>query len=1106
MQKLIAFFLKNSLLGNFILILVLAGGVYFWQHTSKEQMPSVSFDTLRVSAVYSGATPAEVEYFVTKPIEDAVKGLEGIYRVTSTSGSGSSTVIIEILPGLSDKETVINDIKNAVMDVRLPDEITDPPVVRQFKTSMMAVIDVAVVNTNCRMLDENERRKLQNFALTLENRLLSAPEINSISRSGYRREELQVNLLPEKLRAYNIPLSAITSKIKAHNIRQPAGSMEDKDESKVTISSTLYTREALKNLPIQGGFEGQFVRLGDIAEISNTYVKTKSITAINGYEGMILNVVKNSSTGILTAVDRIKEIVQDFEKNNLSGTPYAVYMIEDESTDVRNRISIIAGNGLLGFILILTFLFIFLDVKSGLWVALGIPFTFCATMIITSAMGYTINNITLSAVIIVMGMIVDDAIIVTENICRLEDKGVPQAEACLTGTGAMFIPVLGSITTTMVAFLPLLAMKGRFARMIVFIPPIIMIMLSASLWECLFMLPGHMSLRLPQWVHNIFSHRHKKSGSKHTEHWFMIWETRYGKILAKVLQHRIYLLVLFLFLPFFIGRHFLTKMKYVMFPNEESTEIRFQATAPAGTLKQQTAVYAQKLNVVLKPYLGREITAYRMQIAMNRWGGAVEENKLMCSIELVSKEKRKKSLNQLITEWETKMHDIPEFTEIRFFKQRFGHSSGTPLEITLLDNNDTVREKAAEELLKVMLADPLLNNPEIAEIPKNPEYLIKVNNDETIRLGIDATRIPSTVRTALDGTILYEIPQNDETIDLRLSVKAADKNNINKILDIPVENKSSYLVPLKNIVSLAKGIAPSSIAREEYKRTLKIYSDIKEVAKNSGLKKPDKSESVSVSKSGSKITAKNSVNKDKADSSSPRASGQQKKPSAPASSVVKKQYVKTPIETADRYEKNVFPQLLKKYPTLRIRFDGEVKETRESQGDILTAVLIVLFLIYMILALILNSVSQPLVIMLSIPFGLAGVILAFMMHGMTMYGFFAVIGMLGLAGVVVNDSIVMLTKLNEEFEAYKGRISLKQIAETAQTRLRAVMLTTLTTVAGLFPTAYGVMGYDSMLAEMMLALGWGLMFGTFITLFLVPSIYSFLLEIKYFFNPPGANA
>ena len=1048
-EKIISFFLKRHLLTNLLFIIVFVGGIAAWNQIPKEELPDVTFDNVRITVNYPGASAEEVEYYVTRPIEEEIRGLDGIYRITSSTGVGSCGITAEIEKSYPNKDEVIADIRNAVLDVDLPEDIRDDPHVRVFKTSRKAIIDIGLMHEGENILDVESRQTLQAYSLALENKLLSLPEVNSVSRSGYLDDEIHIKIYPERLIEYRIPFNTVIREIQNNSVRQPAGSIENIKEPKVTLFGELNNIEDLQNLAIQGGFEGQVVRLKEVADVVKGYEKTKTVLKINGHEGMFLTVTKSSQVGIIEAIKSIERVVKNFKINDTADKKIKIVLLDDESFDVKNRLSLITLNGIIGFILIVMALFLFLDFRSGLWVALGIPFTFCFTLIAALMVGYSINNITLAAVIIVMGMVVDDAIVVSENISRLKAKGFKLDEAAAKGTSFVFLPIIASILTTCVAFVPLFFFTGRFGMMVCFIPPIIFFMLGGSLLEALIILPGHMILPLGHKSHKFF---HKiglifhieKFLDKHValeeipkKHWFQKREDAYERLIMKILPRKGFIFAVFIVLLIISGFIASAKMKFVMFPNEETRQINLTAETALGTQRYETARLSQPMENILNEYVGKEVVGFRNEVARTRRGSVSPENKFRMRIEILPKEKRKKSANQLIKEWKKKFAQVEVIENLKFSKTWHGQSGMSPIEIHVKENNNVLRSEVSDKLAAKMKEHPALINAEIDRPILNPEYRIKLNRDKIRRLAINPSDIASTLRAALEGKILYDFMGNDEEVYVRLTTIESAKDNINKVLDIPVENEGNYLVPLKDIVTVEEIERPDSIEREDLKRTTAIYADLKP---------------------GSKTT---------------------------------------PLEIAEYFENNVFGDIASKYPSTILEFAGEVKDTRESQKDFTVAIIMAICLIYVILVLLFNSLLKPLAIMITIPFGLVGIVFAFWLHGISMYGFFAIIGALGLAGVVVNDAIIMLVKLDTDVNSHSSREHMNsQVASIAKTRLRAVILTTLTTVVAIIPTAYGWAGYDAMLAQMMLALAWGLIFGTTITLILIPCIYSVIINMR----------
>ncbi|MCA9399703.1 MAG: efflux RND transporter permease subunit, partial [Candidatus Omnitrophica bacterium] len=491
--------------------------------------------------------------------------------VTSTSSQGSARINVELERDYPKRDEAIMEIRNAVSGVSLPEDVRDDPNVRVFETSKKAIIDVALIYTGAHLLTTEERQLLQQYAISLENQLVNLKEVHSVNRSGYFQEEIQIKVDPEKLIRYNIPLSQVRREVTNNHARQPVGHIEVKNEPKVTISAQLDTPEKLNELYIQAGFEGQAIPLKEIAEVVRDFDKGKEITKVNGHEAVMFNVVKNSSVGILESLDSVTEFIERFRENFLSDVPIDIVLLDDESIDVRNRLSIISLNGALGFVLILIMLFLFLNKRSGVWVAMGIPFTICLTLIGGLMMGYTINNTTLAGVIIVMGIVVDDAIVVAENIGRLRSRGVNSRDAAIDGTTQVFLPILASIVTTCVAFIPLFYMEGRHAAMNKFIPPIIFFMLGASLFESLFILPGHMNFEVPRLKKLRNDGKIPEKALK--RHWFEKIEDCYGRFLRDTLPKKWIVFTIFILLLLFSGWIVKTKMNFVMFPNEETRDI-----------------------------------------------------------------------------------------------------------------------------------------------------------------------------------------------------------------------------------------------------------------------------------------------------------------------------------------------------------------------------------------------------------------------------------------------------------------------------------------------------------------------------------------------------
>lgn len=1034
MKRLISFFSHRPLYANIIMFGLVLASIFFWFRIGKEEMPEFSFNSVRISISYPGAAAEDVEHFIIRPVEEELKGLSGLDEVTASASFGSASFSVVFEPTVENLSEKIQEVKDAVDKVDLPMDV-ERPVYRQFKSSEKAIIDIGLYLKDTEIHTVKSRELLQKHALAIKNRLINLKEISNVDESGYRLPEIHIKILPEKLKKFEISLAEVKDQIQKQHIRSPIGSMEDKAETEITLQSELDTVEALEKVIVSNSFSAKKIYLKDVAIIEKGFAKSNSITKIQGREGILLNIKKNNAADIISAQKSIVKFLESYQKNN-PNSPVGMVLIDDESYDVRNRLELIGANGLIGFILIVAILFIFLDFRSGVWVGMGIPFSLAFTLIGCYLMGYTINNMTLAAIIIVLGIVVDDAIIVAENISREEHHGNSPTKSAVEGTSRVILPIIASMLTTCAAFVPLYFFSGRFSLFVKFIPAVIFLMLFASLIESTFILPSHMIHKLPgeDLYKKLFN---KNYISIFREKYIHVLEVKFERILLKFLPYRGMIFIFFGIMLVTSGYIYKEKLRYVMFPREEARDFTLKVVATENLKRLEMAKKISEVETIILKDPHAIVTSIRTSIGQSRRGGEVKENEATLRVEVTPPSERKISLNKYLKELEAQTKELAGFSEVRFLKSRFGSNSGSPIAIEVQENDDKTRNEVLNKLKEKMDKIDLLSNVEIEKPLLKDEYLMVPKKEEITRLNVDFSKLSSSLRAYIQGSVLYTLRKGDEEIDVKLTTLEENKKEIENILDLNISNSGNYLVPLRELVDAVKGKKPSNIQRTNFKRANFIYADIKE---------------------GSKIT---------------------------------------PLEVAELLENEVFPEILQHSPSTNLNFRGEIQDSREAQSDFGISIVLVLGLIYFLLIFLFNSMLTPLLIGTIIPFGIVGVIFSFYAHGMLQFGFFAVVGTLGMIGIVINDSIVLLDKLEEEYKETSDKKNLfAQVAKISSTRLRAVVVTTLTTVTGLFPTAYGLGGYDSMLAEMMLAMAWGLLFAMFITLLLVPCLYSYFVQLR----------
>ncbi|MCK4797963.1 MAG: efflux RND transporter permease subunit, partial [Spirochaetes bacterium] len=351
MTKIIKYFSKKHILTNFLVIAVFIGAILFWNKTGKEDMPNITFDFVSIRAAYPGATALEVEYFITKEIEEALEGIDGIKDINSTTSQGNCSVRIELEPNNPNKKNVADEIKDAMNSLRLPDDVENEPRVRQFKSSKRAIIDLMLTYNDVDIMDRDQRLYIQSLVDTIENKLLSLNSVSEVGISGYLNDFIEIQVIPKKLMNYNISLSDIISAINKNNIKQPVGNLSDENSTKIRLDAELTDIESIKNVIIQASFEGNKLYLKDLAHVVQKFEDQSRIQKVNGSEAIRINVTKTSSAGILDAIDQIKALVDNFKNTALKDSPVNLIIMDDESKDIRNRLSLIFLNGLFGFIL-----------------------------------------------------------------------------------------------------------------------------------------------------------------------------------------------------------------------------------------------------------------------------------------------------------------------------------------------------------------------------------------------------------------------------------------------------------------------------------------------------------------------------------------------------------------------------------------------------------------------------------------------------------------------------------------------------------------------------------------------------------------------------------
>ena len=963
----------------------------------RDQFPAVDFEILSVTTAYPGASPEDVEKAVTNAIEKELSSVGGIKETTSTSREGLSTIIVTLEADLKDVTTVKNDVRNAVNRVKsYPDEVTDLPQVVDFNVSEFPII---TINIDGSMIDYEESRQITD---SLETALLKIKGVASIDKSGYRDSEIQIKVNPAKLDKYNMSINEVITAISSRNARFTVGDNNQQDlEKNIVILSEFENVNDIKNVVIKSSFDGPVIRLNDIAEVFRGEEEESSITRVNGTKGFILQIKKTGQADIIRTAKRVKERVSELQE--YYPEEINIFFTDDASLAVANRIDIILKNGYIGLALVLVVLGAFLSLKTAFWVAVSIPVTLLGTVAFMGLTGNTINLISLSGFIIVLGIVVDDSIVIAESIHHYKAKGGDLYKNVVMGLKRVILPVITTIISTMLVMSSFFLMSGTLGKFIYVLPVVVIFALGISFLEITFALPAHLSTQ--------------KVEKQKT--WFIPFENLYNRMMHHVLRWRYLIVPMFVALLVYSAMFAAKNIPFDLFPSRGATVIFANIDTPNGSSAYYTENIVIEVENIIANEIGEDLESFTSKI------GALTTNFASIEITLVPTSDRERPAEDMEDRLEELVANIQGADKIDITLIAPGPPRGADIEVTFVSENDSQRNLAANRFEEILNSIDGVDDIDRDDNIGKPRIETVLDFDEMARLGVDYQSVYRHLRTAFSGSFVTDVTIAGKDEDVRVYIGENDYTE-NFIKSTSIKNRQGNLIPMSQFSELREIKGEPDYNHFDGDRSIKLSASIDE-----------------------RVTTK------------------------------------TKTLSASLEELN----LAIEYPQVSIITAGGAQEQIDSLRDFLYAFIVAIIGIFLILAILFNSYSQPLLVLASFPFALIGVIWAFYFHGESL-SFFALTGALGLMGVIVNDSLVMVSHLNYiKHKSSQLEDKIIWVAKGSRDRLRAVVLTTLTTMAGVLPLAYGVGGTDEFLQPMVLALGYGLMFGTLLTLVLLPCMY-----------------
>jgi len=1022
MDSILDFLVRQEKFALVFSLAFIAIGVLSVVGMQRDQFPAVDFEILAVTTAYPGASPEDVEKSVTNVIENELLSVSGIKEITSTSREGISSIIVTLEADLKDVTTVKNDVRNAVNRVKsFPEEVADLPQVLDFNITGFPIITINIDGAN------SDYALARQITDDLDTALLKIKGVASIDKNGYLKSEIQIKVDPIKLDKYNISINEVISAISTRNVRfTVGGNNQESLEKNIVILSEFQSIDEIKDVVIKSSFDGPVIRLDDIANVYRGEEEETSITRVNGTKGFVLQVKKQDQADIIRTVKRVRERVSELQGNYPDNID--IFYTDDSSEAVENRLNIIIKNGYIGLALVLVVLGVFLSLKTAFWVAVSIPVTLLGTVFGLGLTGNTINLISLSGFILVLGIVVDDSIIIAESIHHYKSKGGDLYKNVVMGLKRVIMPVVTTIISTMLVMSSFFLMSGILGKFIYILPVVVIFALGISFLEITFALPAHLSTN--------------KVEKQRT--WFIPVENFYNRFMRYALRWRYLIVPLFIALLVYTSFFAFKNIPFNLFPSRGATVIFANIEAPNGSSAAYTENIVVDVENIIVNEIGEDLDSFTSTI------GSYFTNVANIEIALIPTSDRERTAEDMEEKLTALVENVEGAEKINISLLRPGPPQGEDIEITLVAENDAQRNLAAdrvEEILKsIDGVDNINRNDEIGK----PRIETVLDFDEMARLGVDYQSVYRHLRTAFSGSYVTDATIAGKDEDVRIYI-GNGSNTENFIKNTTVKNRQGNSIPMSQFSTLREIEGEPDYNHFDGDRSIKLTASI---ADGRPTKKP------------SGVDQNQNFTGDQSMKRGPP-------PSKTAILAMALKELNAPVD----------------FPQVSIITSGGAQESIESLQDFLRAFVVAIIGIFLLLAILFNSYSQPMLVLAAVPFSLIGVVWAFYFHGEPL-SFFALTGSLALMGVIVNDSLVMVSHLNyikEKSAALEDKIV--WIARGSRDRLRAVVLTTLTTMAGVLPLAYGIGGTDVFLQPMVLALGYGLIFGTFLTLILLPCMY-----------------
>ncbi|WP_372916836.1 efflux RND transporter permease subunit [Salegentibacter sp.] len=1031
MRKLISYFIKYEVAVNVVILAFAIFGLVGIFSLNSSFFPLEDSRIINISVNYPGSAPEEIEEGIILKIEDNLKGLVGIDRVTSVARESGGSITVEIEQG-ENIDVMLTEVKNAVDRVPTFPGGMEPLVVSK-QERVRPSISFAISGEDVPLVT------LKRISEQIENDLRRIDGISQIEISGFPEEEIEIAVSQNDLLAYNLTFAEVARTVASANILSTGGTIKtDAEDYLIRANSRSYYADALNDLVVRSSESGQITRLSDVATVRDQFSETPNASFFNGNTAVNVSISNTNNEDLLSAASAIKKYVADY---NSKSSNIQLDVVSDSSITLGQRTQLLLENGAVGILLVIFFLALFLNIRLAFWVAFGLPIAFLGMFIFAGQFGVTINVLSLFGMIIVIGILVDDGIVIGENIYQHYEMGKSPVQAALDGTMEVVPPIISAIITTILAFSAFLFLDSRIGEFFSEVSTVVILTLAVSLVEALIILPAHIAHS------KALQRKTEEPGKKKTGFFSKMREINkigdrimrynrdkfYSPVLRFVLRQQILSLgILASILILTIGAIGGNWIKVSLFPSVASDRVSIDLLMAEGVNPARTdsiiTMVEEAAWRVNEDFTARQTDNISViENIIKRVGPG--NNKASLQVNLLPGEERDFSSPDITNAIREEVGPVFGVENLTFGSG--GNFGGDPISVSLLGNNLDELEAAKEELKA-----NFENNPLLKDVKDNdPKGIKEINiqlKDNAYALGLDLSEIMRQVRNGFFGTQAQRFQRGQDEIRVWVRYNRENRSSINDLDDMRITTTSGNRVPFNEIATYEIIRGTESISHLDGMREIRVSADMED----------------------------------------PNGSS---------------------TDILSDIRNNVMPDLLSKYPSLGVSYEGQNREANKLTNSAKGVLPVILFLIYATIAFTFRSYSQPFLLMLMIPFSIIGVAWGHWIHDFPV-NVLSALGIIALIGIMVNDGLVLISKFNGNLRS--GMKFEDALYEAGRARFRAIFLTSVTTIAGMAPLLLEKSRQAQFLKPMAISISYGIAIATVLTLLLLPLLLSISNNIK----------